>query len=161
MRFAVRFSVSAVAGCLGALLLAACGGGDGTGPTSGVPAELVGSWAADGNCVADGCGLTLHSTSNAADTINLVAQGLASVYLTLSGNGAAQLQLLSPVNDTTVAGTARAESGNLIISGGGAADTVGYVLDGSLLRLSFREESAWSFHGTTVPATVTAALEKR
>lgn len=166
MRVAVRAtSVPALAACLAAVLLAACGGGgDGTGPGSALPGGLVGSWAADANCVSRGCGFTLHSTANAADSVNLVAQGIASVYLTLGGSGAAQLQLVSAVSDTTLSGTARTSGNNLIISSGSTADTMGYTLSGSLLRLTFRSElTVWDFTGDQVPdpATVTATFEKR
>ena len=164
MRAINRSSRSALTGLLAALVLAACGGGDGTGPGSALPAELVGSWAADANCVVRGCGFTLHSVANPADTVNLVSQGIASVYLTLGGGGAARLQLISPVTDTTLSGTASTSGSDLLITSGGSADTIGYAVDGSLLRLTFQSElTVWDFTGDQVPdpATVTATFEKR
>jgi hypothetical protein len=144
----------------GSLLLgAACGGDDLVGP---VAAEVRGTWEAHSGC-APRCGFSVHSTSNPADSLDLLRFG-AEIRLTLERGGAFQLFFGLGV-DTTLVGTARTEPGLLIFrDGAGAVDTVDYALADGLLELRFRNEvRVVDFNGDGMldPARARAILRRR
>lgn len=134
-----------------ALALGACGG-DGTGPDTdpdpepepGIPAALLGIWRAGPACFP-ACAFILFDRATPADSVNFAA--LITWQLTISASGELEMRASGPAQEALLAGTLVVESGQLIVQGETAADTLDYQLVQGMLRASLRSSLTFDLDG--------------
>lgn len=137
-----------------ALLLAAATAacGDSSGPEASLPAEIVAEWVAEPACAP--CGFTVTSTTNPADSLNVVHFLGLTVELSIGARGSFRLRHGS----STSTGTARALSPGTIVvtNSAGVADTIDYGRRGELLDIRLRRIWSLDITGDGTPERVRA-----
>lgn len=118
-RWWVLASVAAIGAC----------GGDSTGPSGDIPAELVGTWEAGPDCHPQ-CYATLFSR-NSADTLGFTS--LLTVRMEVRSSGRLDLSVVGLGEDALVEGDLEVRQGKLIVSADGVADSLSYTVAGNQL----------------------------
>jgi hypothetical protein len=135
-----------------ALALGACGG-DGTGPDAdpdpdpdpdAIPTSLLGIWRAGPACFP-GCALILYDRATPADSVNFAA--LITWQLTIVASGDLEMRASGPAQEALLAGTLVVESGQLIVQGEEASDTLDYSLVQGVLRATLRSSLTFDLDG--------------
>lgn len=149
----------------GLLLFAAVAAACGSDPTGPVPDELVGRWEADPFCwqpTGTGCWFRIHDVANPADSLDLTDRFSANLRLDLERSGGFRFRLSAAgVDAFDESGDLTVEGGLLILHSTAGTDTLDYTLDGSYLRIGFRERLAFDFDGdgTSDDAVAVARLQ--
>ena len=133
-----------------------------SGQLAHLPAELVGTWAAEPACLPH-CGFTLTSVADPADSLNATAWGLTT-EISMTAAGAFRLSV-RPGPDTASTAAVRAEGATLIVTDpAGAVDTLDYSLNVDLLTLRFRRVFTvvdFNDDGVADPAHARGTFRKR
>ena len=145
---ALRWTLAAAVG----LTLAACGGdADPTGSDpdpdpdpDGIPTALLGVWRAGPACFP-ACAMILFDRATPADSVNFAA--LITWELTISANGNLEMGASGPAESALLAGTLVVESGQLIVQGEEASDTLDYALVQGVLRAELRSPLTFDLDG--------------
>ena len=136
-----RFPTAALA----ATLLLGCGG-DSSGPTSSIPAELVGNWIAEPACLPI-CGWTLTSSTDPEVSLNFVDDPLF-ITVGVGIESDADFELSFSGQSAPERGTLRVQGQMMIITAdAGAVDTADYHIQNGYLHMQLRKEYAFSVGG--------------
>lgn len=133
--------------------LAACGG-DGTGPTIEIPADLVGTWAASPAC-APTCGFTFENAEDPADSTNFTALGVTSRF-TLNAAGGFTFSAGVPTT-VPIGGRMRVEGGSLVVEATGEfeEERIAFTRSADLLGLTWQETYAFDLDDDGIAESVT------